>query len=58
MKLFVSLPFLWLAFSFPGLAAEERDKILELARQTIEKARYATLATVDEKGQPHPSGDV
>ena len=34
------------------MAADEDAAILDLARQTIEQARYATFATVDKNGQP------
>ena len=34
------------------LATSEDDKILKLARDVIKSTRYATLATVDEDGQP------
>jgi len=51
MKLTIGLQFLWLVVSLQALAMDERDAILELARQTIEKSRYATFVTVDDKGQ-------
>ena len=50
MKLTIGLQFLWLVVSLQALAMDEREAILELARQTIEKSRYATFATVDDKG--------
>ena len=52
MKLTIGLQFLWLVVSLQALAMDERDAILELARQTIERSRYATFVTVDNKGQP------
>ncbi len=52
MKLLLSLPILLLAISFPVEAEGDPGAILELARQTISKARYATFVTVDEQGQP------
>lgn len=52
MKQLFLLQFMLLAISAPLLAADEDAAILDLARQTIEKARYATFATVDENGQP------
>ena len=42
-----------LVISAPLIAEKNSDtSILELARQTIEKAKYATFVTVDEEGQP------
>lgn len=52
MKLTIGLQFLWLVVSLQALAMDEHDAILDLARQTIEKSRYATFVTVDDKGQP------
>ena len=42
----------------PLLAAAEQDdqKILQLARDVIEKVRYAALISVDGEGQPTPTG--
>ncbi len=48
----VSLLCLW---QLPGALADvsvDDVKIIELARETIAKVRYATLATVDDAGQP------
>ena len=39
MKLTIGLQFLWLVVSLQALAMDEREAILELARQTIEKSR-------------------
>jgi len=36
----------------PLFAASDDAVVLDLARKTIEKARYATFVTVDEAGQP------
>jgi general stress protein 26 len=52
MKQLFLLQFLWLLVWVPSMAASEDAEILDLARQTIEKARYATFATVDANGQP------
>ena len=41
-----------LVTSNASVASDESNEVLELARETIEKARYATFVTVDENGQP------